>query len=66
MSTWIAYLIAVGVILALCLLGLSFGLLVGRKSVKSCGRATDAEGDELSCPSCQRTGGCPSRKLTKG
>ena len=66
MSTWFAYLIAVGVILTLCLLGLSFGLLFGRKGVKSCGRAADAAGDELSCPSCQSTGGCPSRKLSKG
>ena len=66
MSTWFATPIAVGVILALCLLGLSIGLLFGRKSVKSCGRATNAEGDELSCPSCQGTGGCPSRKLGKG
>lgn len=65
MPPWIATLAAVCVILVLCLLGLSFGLLLGRKSVRSCGRAADADGEELTCPSCAGRGGCPSRKLSK-
>lgn len=65
MTPWIATLAAVCVILVLCLLGLSFGLLMGRRSVRSCGRAADADGEELTCPSCEGRGGCPSRKLSK-
>lgn len=49
----LTYAIAVIVILGLCVLGLSIGLLVRNKGLTTCGRAGAQLGDhDVSCPAC--------------
>ena len=53
--TVLTYIIAVVLILGLCALGLSIGLILRGKGLQTCGRAAMGAGEhghEISCPSC--------------
>jgi hypothetical protein len=60
----LTYAIAIVVVLVLCVLGMSIGLLLGGKGLRTCGRASLGEqhGD-VSCPSCSgKEGECKKEK----
>lgn len=63
--TILYYAVAVIVILGLCVLGLSIGLLVRGKGLQTCGRAmtTTADGESITCPACGQ-GECKRKKET--
>lgn len=49
----LAYAAAVIVVLALCALGLSIGLIVRNRGLTTCGRAQTPQGDDdITCPAC--------------
>ncbi len=52
--------IAAIVVVGLCALGLSVGLLLRGKSLQTCGRAVGANGESLGCASCG-SGGCQTK-----
>lgn len=61
--TILYYAIAVIVVLGLCALGLSIGLLLRGKGLQSCGRAqtTTGSGEAITCPACGQ-GECKRKK----
>lgn len=61
--TILYYAVAVLVILGLCGLGLSIGLLLRGRGLQSCGRAQTRTGDgeDLTCPACGQ-GECKRKK----
>ncbi|HMP75523.1 MAG TPA: hypothetical protein PKE12_04425 [Kiritimatiellia bacterium] len=61
--TILYYAVAVIIILGLCALGLSIGLLLRGRALQTCGRAQTKTGDgeEISCPSCG-AGECKRKK----
>ncbi|MBW7907676.1 MAG: hypothetical protein H3C50_01985 [Kiritimatiellae bacterium] len=52
--------IAAVVVVGLCALGLSVGLLLRGKSLQTCGRALGPNGESLGCASCG-SGGCQTK-----
>ncbi len=54
MSQFLTYAVAIIVILGLCAVGLSIGLLIRGRALQSCGRAQTrtADGEEITCPAC--------------
>ena len=59
----VTYVIAVVVILGLCAVGLSIGLILKGKPLQSCGRVVTASGEQIACPSCgSKTGDCEKDK----
>lgn len=61
--TILYYSLAILVILGLCALGLSIGLLLRGRGLQSCGRAQTRTGDgeEITCPACGQ-GECRRKK----
>ncbi len=61
--TILYYAVAVLVVLGLCALGLSIGLLLRGQALQSCGRAParTGSGEEIACPACGQ-GGCGRKK----
>lgn len=62
---WLTYAIAIVVVLALCALGLSVGLLLRGRPLQTCGRAAATaqdHGHEISCPTCGNPGTCKRKK----
>ncbi len=60
----LTYAIAVLVILALCVVGLSIGLLLRGKGLRTCGRAAEDAGQEhdIECAACSgRSADCKRR-----
>lgn len=61
----IASVVVIAVILGLCALGLSIGLIVRGKPLRSCGSAArDAHGNEITCGLCGGKGGECRREKT--
>ena len=62
----ITYAIAIIVVLTLCGLGLSIGLILRGKAMHACGRATEAanaHGHEIECVNCSgKSGECKREK----
>jgi hypothetical protein len=61
----LTYAIAIAVVLGLCVLGLSIGLILRGKGLQSCGRAAlgGAHGN-ISCPACSgKDGECRKEKV---
>ena len=62
----ITYAIAIIVVLALCGLGMSIGLILRGRSLQTCGRAAEAahaHGHEIECASCSgKSGECKREK----
>lgn len=52
--TILYYAVAVIIVLALCALGLSIGLLLRGRELQSCGRAQTktGAGEDITCPAC--------------
>jgi hypothetical protein len=52
--TILSYAVAVIIVLGLCALGLSVGLLLRGRGLQTCGRAQTKTGDgeEITCPAC--------------
>lgn len=49
----LTYAAAVIVVLGLCAVGLSIGLLIRNKGLQTCGRAqTTVAGEDITCPAC--------------
>ncbi len=64
----ITYAIAIIVVLTLCGLGLSIGLILRGKALHACGRATEAanaHGHEIECVNCSGKSGACKREKAK-
>jgi hypothetical protein len=48
----LTYAIAIVVVLLLCGIGLSIGLILRGKGLQTCGRVIGPDGEYISCPSC--------------
>lgn len=48
-------------VLLLCVLGMSIGVIMGRKPIKHCGAAIDANGNKTECALCGNTS-CKNKK----
>ncbi|MCC5847825.1 MAG: ApbE family protein [Verrucomicrobia bacterium] len=48
-------------VLLLCVLGMSVGVLSGRKPIKHCGAVVDASGNKVECSICGNTS-CKNKK----
>lgn len=66
----LTYAIAIFVVLLLCGLGMSIGLILRGKALQACGRATEAanaHGHEIECPNCSgKSGECRREQAKKG
>ncbi len=60
MPFFILGIIVLGVLL-LCVLGMSVGVLSGRKPIKHCGAVVDADGNTVECSLCGNTQ-CKNKK----
>jgi hypothetical protein len=63
----LAYAIAIFVVLLLCGLGLSIGLILRGRALQACGRATEAanaHGHDIECPNCSGKAGACRRRET--
>lgn len=54
------FLVVLGVLL-LCVLGMSIGVMMGRKPIKHCGASIDANGNRTECALCGNTS-CKNNK----
>ena len=65
----LTYAIAIIVVMGLCVLGLSIGLLLRGKGLQSCGRAAQAAGEhghDITCATCSGKAGECRREREKG